>query len=124
MEKTNNEDTLIKLVNPEFDFHFMGEEYRIRKATLDKAIQYQQKIKELDGDPAADSKIIAFCIYIMLKEKNPELTEEVVMLHTPADVDGLEILTKLGFINPSKLAMAKKVQENIMNQLTSESSSQ
>ncbi len=110
--------TLYKLVNAQFDFEFDGKTYRLRKATLDKAVQYQAKIKELAGDPAADAKVVAFCVYIMLKESEPTLTEDYILTHIPADIDILELLTTLGFINPTKLELARKIQSQMETKLT------
>lgn len=120
---TENEKSIMKLVNPEFDFEFMDKSYRLRKATLDKAIQYQNKIAELDKDPASDSKLVAFCVYIMLKDQEPELTEEIVLANLPADLDALEILAFLGFIKSSKVEQAKKIREAIVEKLSGEKSS-
>lgn len=118
------DEKLTKLINPQFTFEFMGKSYEIRKATLDKAIQYQQKVKDLKEDPGADAKIMAYCIYIMLKDQIPELTEDQVLQNTPADLDGLELLCQLGFIHPSKLEVAKAIQAKILNQSTTQNSSQ
>ena len=123
MSEENKDNQILRLVNPEFDFEFGGKQYKLRKATLDKAIQYQQKMKELDKDIAADLKIIAFCIYVMLKDKDPDITENFVLENTPADADALLILTTLGFISPSKMETAKKIQELVMNRLSGERSS-
>lgn len=112
------DSTLLNLVNPEFKISFMEKDYQLRKATLDKAVQYQQKIKETENDPAQDSKLIAFCIFIMLKEKEPDLTEQQVFENLPADLDYLEVLTMLGFINPSRLAVVRATQEAVMKKLT------
>ena len=123
-----DDKTLYNLVNPEFDFGFNNKIYHLRKATLDKAVQYQKKVKELAGDGNIDSvsnaSILAFCVYIMLKDQEPTITEEFVMNLIPGDVDGLELLCTLGFIHPSKLAAVKEVQASVMKKLTSDSSSQ
>ena len=122
MTDTNN-NSIYRLVNPEFDFEFMGKTYRIRKANLDKAIQYQARLKELDGQLGADSKIIAYCVYLMLKDQEPAITEEIAIQNISADADALEILSVLGFISPSKLETAKKIQGVVMDRLTGEKSS-
>jgi hypothetical protein len=120
----NEDASLIKLVNPNFSFEFMGVVYEIRKATLDKAIQYQEKIKSLKDDSTADLKLVAFCIYIMLKSQIPELTEQIVMENVPADIDTLQTLSTLGFISPTKLALTKAIQNKIMSPSPSENSLQ
>ena len=117
------DNSIVKLVNPEFDFEFMGNSYRIRKATLDKLISYQNKVKDLEGDAGADSKLIAHCIYIMLKDKIEGLTEQTVLENTPADIDILDILSKLGFISPSKMKTVKGIQDLVQDKLSGETSS-
>jgi hypothetical protein len=116
---------LLELVNPEFDLKFKGETYRVRKATLDKAVQYQQKVKDLQESKEAgsDLKLIAFCIYIMLKDNLPDLTEQEVLNNTPADIDAMECLAMLGFINPRKVEIAKKLEKLAIDKLTTENSS-
>lgn len=117
------DNSIVNLVNPEFDFGFMGTIYHIRKATLDKMIPYQIKVKELEGDAGGDSKLTAFCIYIMLKDKIEGLTEQTVLENTPADIDTLSILSYLGFINPSKMETVRNLQEAVMKKITGDKSS-
>ena len=115
--------SLYNLTNPEFDFGFNGKTYRIRRATLDKGIQYQQKVKVLEGDEAGHAKILAYCVYIMIKDQEPTISEEDIIKLLPADIDGLELLTILGFISPSNLAKVKEVKDGIMKKLTTDNSS-
>ena len=107
------DNTLIKLVNPEFTIEFMGKEYRVRKATLDKSIQYQQRVKELKDDPGIDGKLSAAAIYIMLKSQIPDLTEQMVLENTPGDINPIDIAVSLGFLSPSRMSMVKAIQEKL-----------
>lgn len=118
-------DTLYTLVNPSFTFSFAGKEYSVRKANLEKAIQYQKKTKELQDakDVFADLKLIAFCIFIVLKDVEPALTEDFVFQNTPADIDIMECLTTLGFMSPQRKELAKKLEKALENRLTSDNSS-
>jgi hypothetical protein len=120
-EDKNN--SIIRLTNPEFSFEFNGLPYTLRKASLDKAVLYQIKVKELANDPAGDLKLLAYCIWLMLKDKIADLTEELVMQNTPADVDVMQVLSVLGFINPSKMEQASKIKDALVKKLTGESSS-
>lgn len=119
----NSTTTLINLINPEFDINFDGATYRIRKATLDKAVAWQTKVKELDNDPASNLKIMAYCIYIMLKDKIPDLSEEYVLSHIPADIDSMELMVQLGFLNPSSLELVRAAKAQILSKLTTLNSS-
>ncbi len=114
-------DTLFRLVNAEFDFEFMGQTHRLRKANLDKAAQYQLKSRELSEkkDPTIDLSLVAYAIYIVLKDKVPEITEAVVRDNTPGDIDVLEVLATLGFISPDKMQRAKLIQEAVVKKATS-----
>ncbi len=125
MEEKKIDNSIIRLINPEFVFEFMGKEYTLRKATLDKAVQYQTKARELQDskDPASDAKLVSYCIYIMLKSKIDGLTEETVFENVPADIDTMEILTTLGFINPSKMEKLNQIQEEFKKTLIGEKSS-
>lgn len=119
-----SDTSLYRLTNSEFDFEFNGKVYHIRKANLDKAAQYQQKVKELTDakDTQADVKILSFCISLVLREIDPEVTPEFVMQNAPADTDPLECLTTLGFVNPKRLEATRKIQEAITKKIVGEGS--
>lgn len=117
------DNSIVNLVNPEFDFGFMGVTYHLRKATLDKLIMYQEKVKELENNPSSDAKLTAYSIYIMLRDKIENLTEQTVLENTPADVDTISILETLGFMSPTKAQMAKNIQEILEKKLNGEKSS-
>ncbi len=116
---------LVKLTNPEFELEFDGASYRVRKANLGQAVEYQQKIKELTTakDPAMDLKLAAFCIYLVLRNKIDNLTEKDVLDKTPADIEVIDVLITLGFINPKKATATKLLQKAVVDKLTSVESS-
>jgi hypothetical protein len=118
MSEENKDNSIFRLVNPEFEFEFMGKVYKLRKATLDKAVEYQAKIKQFNDAPGSDSKLVAFCVYIMLKDQVPELTEDIALQNIPADIDALEVLSILGFIKPSRLEQANKIRDLLINRST------
>ena len=123
MTTEEKDNSIVRLVNPEFQFGFMDKVYTIRKATLDKMVAYKEKVASLKVDVSSDEKLVAFCIWIMLKDQIEGLTEEMVLFNTPADVDTLEVLSNLGFINPSKMKAVKEIQNMIQNKLTGRESS-
>lgn len=120
-----SEKVLYELINPPFTFRFADKEYELRKASIEKGIQYQAKVRGLleAKDPAQDLKLAVYCIYLMLKDIDPAITEEFVLQNCPADLDVIDCLTQLGFMNPQRTELAKKVQKNMENRLTSEGSS-
>lgn len=113
-------DSLIKLTNPEFQIEFDGKEYMVRKANLDKVVQYFQKVQELQDakDPAGDFKIVSFCLFLLLKDKIPDLTQDIVAQNVPGDIDVIDTLATLGFINPEKVRTAKNLQKAVIEKLT------
>ena len=119
-EQTNS---LISLVSPEFDILFDGKTYRVRKATLDKAVAWQQRVKELGNDASSNQRIIAFCLYIMLKDQITDLTEDYVMAHTPADIDAMKLMVQLGFLSSTNLEMINKAKAVMLGKLTTDNSS-
>jgi hypothetical protein len=110
-------------VNPEFTIDFAGKTYSVRKANLEKAVLYQKKVKELRDDPSADAKIIAYCLWLVLKDVDPSLDEARVMSNVPADIDPLDLLITLGFINPQKVGIAKRLQNKMLEGSITENSS-
>ena len=119
-----NQSTLIKLTNPQFDIEFDGNKYTVRKANLDKFVQYQARVAELIKiqDPAKDVKVTAYCIYLILRDVYKDITEKEVLDKTPADIDVIETLTELGFINPRKIERARQIQEETIKRLITEKS--
>lgn len=114
------------IINPEFTFDFDGKPYTIRKASLDKVIAYQIKLQELkeNKDPSADQRIVAFAIWLMLKDQEKDITEEIILEKLPGTINVLECLAELGFIDPSRVEMAKAITERVMKEATLGSSSQ
>lgn len=106
-------EALYKLVNPEFEFQLGEKVFKIRKASIEKVVRYQQRIKELveSADPAKDMKLVAFCVSVMLSDQDPSVTEEFVMSFMPASIDIPELLVTLGFMNPKK-AESLKAEES------------
>jgi len=117
------DQSMFQMVNPEFDFNFAGRAYHLRKATLDKAILYQGKAKELSDakDVSADSKLMAYCIYIMLRDVDKTITEQYITENTPATVSVIDVLATLGFINPT---MQKTISKLVETKQQEHSSSQ
>ena len=103
-----------KITNPERDFEFNGKVYKIRKATLGQAIQFQQKAVGLDKDkPEEMVKLLAFAIQVMLQKQEPDLTTEQVLEQLPADTDVAALLSFLGFINPSTATQIKDTSSSV-----------
>lgn len=117
--------SLYRLTNAEFDFEYNGKVYHVRKANLDKAAQYQQKVSELATakDPLANTKIVAFCISLVLRDYDETITPEHVMQNAPADIDPMECLTTLGFLNPKQLEATRKLQEAVTKKIAGDASS-
>lgn len=103
------ENIAIELLNPEISFKFAGKEYFVRKASLKLGILYQQKVRELleAKSVTVDLLLVAYCIYLVLRESDPSISEDYVQSNTPADINVLETLTTLGFMNPNQAAKAK-----------------
>lgn len=101
-------ESITKLVNPEFNFEFAGKLYHLRKATLDKTIAFQEKFWEWENDKTRDFKLLSFCIYTMLRDSEPDITEKFVQENTPGDTDPIDMFVTLGFVSPSKLKIPVK----------------
>jgi hypothetical protein len=115
-----SDKTLYQLVNPAFTFSFAGKDYEVKKANLEKAVLYQQKIVSLRDlkESAVDLKLVAYCIFIVLKDVDPSITEDFVFQNTPADIDVGECLTTLGFMSPRRMEQAKQIEEAFKKKLT------
>jgi hypothetical protein len=118
--------TVLNLVNPSFTFNFMGESYEVKKANLEKAIQYQLKASEIPKGVGYEFKLVSYCIYIVLKDVKPDITEEDVLKNIPADIDVMGILVTLGFMSQSKMeeamSLAKAIEKKLTTGISSSSS--
>lgn len=103
------ENNLLKLVNPEISITLGDKQYQVRKANIRQVVAFRERLATLKGDPSVDQKIAAYCIYIMLKDKESTLTEDIVMETMPGDTDTMELLGQLGFMSPDKAEMAKRL---------------
>ena len=117
---------LIKLSNPTFSIIFAEKEYQIRKATLADVAKYLIKIDEISKEnlisSVRDIRLISYCLYILLKKVDNEITEDFVYENCPGDIDGLDFLTMLGFINPEKIKMVKQTQKEVVEKLITKDS--
>ncbi len=97
-------DSLYKLVNPEFTFEWNGQSYEVKKASLQKVVLYQERARQLaeSKDLSWEIKLTAYCIFLVLKDKIPDLTEEFVLDNTQGNIDFVELMVTLGFVNPTR----------------------
>jgi hypothetical protein len=95
---------LFELVNIPFTISFNGKEYTIRKANLEKAVLYQNRLRELvtQSDPSVDIKIAAYCLFLVLNEIDSSVTEEFIMKNAPASFSPVEWIEVLGFMTPQR----------------------
>ena len=121
-----NEDTLYKLTNPSFDFEWNGAVYHVKKANLQKVVQYQQRARELveQGSKGTEIKLAAYALYLVLLDVKPDVTEQEVLDNTPGDIDVLDLLVRLGFLNPTRITTAlqklKQTGEKYLSQSQTE----
>ena len=99
-----SETTLYRLVNPPFQFEWNGKTYEVKKANLMQVVSYQTRVKQLleTKEDGAEAKIAAYVIYLMIKDQEQGLTEQMVMENTSGTVDLFELLVTLGFAKPMK----------------------
>lgn len=119
-----DDKALVSLLNPSFVFKFADKEYQIRKANIEQVQQYITKMKELSADkdliPAVrDLEIVSFCLYLLLKKADQTVTEDFVKENLPGNIDGLVILGQLGFIDPQKVELLKKLQDQLISENSS-----
>lgn len=116
------EKSIYEIVNPSFIFKFAGKEYTLRGADLEKAVIYQRRVKEIATNGETEYDLIAYCIYIMLKDVDPEITLDYVKMNTPATINVMEVLIQLGFLSPQQAKLVADLQMSMINQTTTDSS--
>jgi hypothetical protein len=126
MNDNENNKTLVKLINPKFTLQFADNEYQVRKASMAQVIQFEKRMDELSNSSDAqltirdrDFALLAYCIFLLLKEVDLSVTEQFVKDNLPGDINELDVLGQLGFINPQKLKAIKEAQEKLIIQNSS-----
>jgi hypothetical protein len=101
-------DSLIKLTNPKFALEWNEEVLQVHKASLQKVAMFQARAQELIAEKTSgmEPKLIAYCLWLILKEVKPGITEEDVLSAAPGDLNFQDITTKLGFLSPTKMEAA------------------
>ncbi len=107
------------MTNTEFDYTLGGKTYSIKRASIKQVILFQRKVMEIQKEPeqdaGADLRIVAYAIYLLLKEADPNITEDFVQENAPGDIDAMATFQQLGFMNQQKMAIANKLQDLLAN---------
>ncbi len=101
----------LTMTNTEFDYQFAGKTYKVKKANLTMVMDFQRKVADIqkDKDPAADLRIGAYALYLVLHASDSTVDENFVNENCPGDFDTIEIISKFGFMNQRKMEMMGKV---------------
>lgn len=129
-EKKENEQqfkSLVRLLNPAFSFEFAGEIYQVKRANITQVQQYQMRVTELgkqDMIPAVrDLDIVAYATFLILNKSYPDVTEDFIKENLPGNMDVMSYLAELGFIDPQRADLIRKLQEKIVSESSSQTSS-
>ena len=114
----NQQKSLTSLLNPAFTFPFADGEYQVKKATISQVQQYQTKLESLTKDTTTSSayrdlEIAAYVVFLILNKADPTITEDYVKENMPGGIDILSLLGELGFIDPQKVELVKKLQQGL-----------
>lgn len=124
MSDNNNQKTLVNLLNPPFDFPFGDKVYQIKKASITQVQQYQTKLETLTKDTTTstafrDLEIASYVVFLVLNKADSTVTEEYVKDNMPGGIDILSLLAELGFIDPQKAELVKKLQQGLVSENSS-----
>lgn len=119
-------ESLTNLLNPEFTFSFAGKDYQVKKANIKQAQQYQIKLSEINESDkpqgVKDLSLLSYAVFLILNKADSTITEEFVEDNLRGDVDGVSLLTELGFINPQKAKILQQIQAKVLSENSSPSS--
>lgn len=101
----------LKLINAEFPLDFGGETYQVKKANLEKVILFQTRFNDLTEakDPAYESKMAGYCLYLVLRDVKKDVTEEWVSQNVPGDITMIDVIEQFGFMNQQKVALLRAI---------------
>lgn len=118
----------LKLINAEQPLDFNGETFQVKKASLAKVILFQTEFNKLSDakDPAIETKMAAYCLYLILKDVKLDVTPEWVLDNVAGDINFADVVEQFGFMNRQKVAALRKVLGNapIQEETSGGSSSQ
>ena len=107
--------SLLKLTNAPFEIEFNGKPYMVKKATLAQTALFMQKAEQMKTDkiPAYEQllKLVVYCLYVILSPQDSSITEQFIEENIPGNINPLEILITLGFMNPKLAAPTPVVTE-------------
>jgi len=114
------EKELTNLLNPAFTFRFADKEYQIKKANITQIQQYSTRIDELTKNTAMNLQIrdleaVSYAVFLILNASDSTVTEDFIKNNLTIKVDGLSLLGLLGFIDPQKVEILKKMQEKLLS---------
>lgn len=105
------------VMNEPFTFSFAGKDYSVKKATLGQVMQFQRHVKGItaENDAAADVRLISFAIYLILHASDSSVTEDYVLENARGDLDFVDIMSTLGFMNQQKIEALRKTRDLLGN---------
>lgn len=106
----------MNLINREMPFSFAGQEYEIKRATLQQVIEFQRRAKEIgdENDAGGDLRIAAYAIFLILNGQDKNITEDFVVNNCPGDLDVMDALAKLGFMSQQKVEAMDRVRNALV----------
>lgn len=101
----------LKLISAPFPLDFAGEKFEVKKANLEKVILFQTRFTELTEkkDPALESKMAGYCIFLALQGVKEGVTEQWVLDNCPGDISMIDVVDQLGFMNGQKVALLRAI---------------
>lgn len=105
------------LINEEIQFPFGGQNRTVKKANLNQVMQFQRRAREINktGDAAADLQLISYAIYLVLYAVDKAITEEYVSENARGDLDFVDVMATLGFMNQQKIATMRRARNLLEN---------
>ena len=115
----NKNDVLFDLTNPAIEFDVAGRKFEVKQANLGMLVLFRKYMTTLDaGDSTQDILLAVKAIYLVLKDKYSDVTEEWLLENLPANIETLEVLVKLGFMTPQKAELATTMLETETRKIT------
>ena len=106
---------LQEIINTPFEIQIGENKVKVKKASLKDFVAMQEYTRSLKDDPEASIKSMAYAIKLCIlkamdnEEEKSKITDDFVMELIPLSEakDSGDILTKLGFISPTKEVKAE-----------------
>ena len=115
----NEETSLIDLTNPPFTLKIGDKELQVKQASITQLQQFFNRKSETEkradlSDDAKALEIASYAIFLIANASDSSITEDWARDSISGLSNPLPVLVKLGFLDPRKVELMDKIQQELI----------